>query len=68
MPKQSRPLIPVAEVATRCGCTAQTVKNWARRYRLGYRLAGRWVLPAATADALARGIHPAAVRRARGAA
>jgi hypothetical protein len=62
VPEPSFPLIAATEVAARCGCTAQTVKNWCRRYRLGFRLAGRWVLPAATADALARGVPPEMVR------
>jgi hypothetical protein len=63
MPRPARPLIPAAEVAARCGVTPQAVRNWARRYCLGHRLGGRWVIPAPVARALARGVPPQEARR-----
>jgi len=61
--KPRAPFIPAAEIAAARGCTPQTIRNYAREFGLGLRVAGRWVFPHKVARALARGANPAEVCR-----
>ena len=38
-------LVSVAEIAAALNCTPQTIRNYARAFGLGVRLANRWVFP-----------------------
>lgn len=48
-------VISVRDAAVRAGVTRQTIRNWIRRYGIGWKRAGRLVVVAERLDALMRG-------------
>jgi hypothetical protein len=43
--KFQAPFVPAAEIAATFNCTPQTIRNYAREFGLGVRVANRWVFP-----------------------
>lgn len=55
---QKRHDIPVSLAARQLDKTSQTLRNWCRRYRIGYRRYGRWYVKTGAYHYLQRGYSP----------